>query len=480
LSAVTEDMLRTYADSDGLELAALVRKGELTPIELVETAVATIEKLNPQLNAVIHKLYDMGRSAAKEVDLNAPFAGVPYLLKELRTRWKGAPVTGSSYYLKDVRADSDTEVVKRIKAAGFLLVGKSNAPENGWSLSTEPKLYGATLNPWREGITPGGSSGGAAAAVASRMTPVAEATDAAGSIRVPASCCGVVGLKPTRGRLTVSPAGDLWHGCAFAFCNTRTVGDTAAYLDAVAGCLPGDPYTPPTPGESWSALAKREPKKLKIAFSVTPPDQGPVDPDVMAAVQRTASVLQKLGHDVEQHDMIFDARRAWETYARMGSVQTALFFDSVEPLVGRRVTADDVEPVTWATISRGRAIAATRHLADVDSVRQFGRAITTDLLPYDIFITPTLTQKPRPLGYYDMSETDLDRFNALWSDAAFMFPFNMSGQPAISLPLHWSPKGDPIGVQLVGRFGDEATLLSMSSVLEHEMPWRDRKPPICA
>jgi amidase len=479
LSAVTEDMLRTYADSDGLGLAALVRKGEVAPIELVETAVVAIEKINPQLNAVISKLYDMGRAAAKDVDLNAPFAGVPYLLKELRTKWKDAPVTGSSSYLRNVRADSDTEVVKRIKAAGFLLVGKSNAPENGWSLSTEPKLYGATFNPWRQGITPGGSSGGAAAAVASRIVPVAEATDAAGSIRVPASCCGVVGLKPTRGRLTASPAGDVWHGCAFAFGNTRTVRDTAAYLDAVAGGLPGDPYTPPIPDGSWSELARREPKKLRIAFSVAPPDQGPVDPHVVTAVQRTVSALGKLGHDVEQHDLIFDAPRAWETYARMGSVQTALFFDSMEPIVGRPVTAHDVEPVTWATISRGRSIPATRHLADVDSVRQFGRSIAADLTPYDVFITPTLTQKPRPLGYYDMSETDLDRFNALWFDAAFMFPFNASGQPAISLPLHWSPEGDPIGVQLVGRFGDEATLLSLSSVLEKEMPWRDRKPPVC-
>ena len=479
MSAVTEDMLRTYADSDGLGLAALVRKGEVAPIELVETAVVAIEKINPQLNAVISKLYDMGRAAAKDVDLNAPFAGVPYLLKELRTKWKDAPVTGASSYLKNVRSDSDTEVVKRIKAAGFLLVGKSNAPENGWSLSTEPKLYGATFNPWRKGITAGGSSGGAASAIASGMVPIAEATDAAGSICVPASCCGVVGLKPTRGRFTASPAGDVWHGCAYAFCNTRTVRDTAAYLDAVAGGLPGDPYTPPIPAASWSELARREPKKLRIAFSVAPPDEGPVDPHVVTAVQRTVSALGKLGHDVEQHDLIFDAPRAWETYARMGSVQTALFFDSMEPTVGRPVTANDVEPVTWATISRGRSIPATRHLADVDSVRQFGRSIAADLAPYDVFITPTLTQKPRPLGYYDMSETDLDRFNALWFDAAFMFPFNASGQPAISLPLHWSPEGDPIGVQLVGRFGDEATLLSLSSVLEKEMPWRDRKPPIC-
>jgi amidase len=480
LSSVTEDMLQAYAQSDGLGLAALVRKRELTPAELVETAVATIEKLNPQLNAVINKLYDMGRAAAKDVDPNAPFAGVPYLLKELRTRWKDVPVTGSSSYLKDVRADSDTEVVKRIKTAGFLLVGKSNAPENGWSLSTEPKLYGATFNPWRKGITAGGSSGGAAAAVASHMVPIAEATDAAGSIRVPASCCGVVGLKPTRGRLTSSPAGDVWHGCAFAFCNTGTVRDSAAYLDAVAGGLPGDPYTPPTPNESWSELAKRELKKLKIGFSIAPPDHRPVDPHVVTAVQRAMSTLEKLGHDVEQHDLVFDAPRAWEIYTRMGSVQTAAFYDAMEPIVGRPVTANDVEPVTWATISRGRSLPAPRHLADVDFVRQFGRSIVADLLPYDVFITPTLTQKPRHVGYYDMSETDLDRFNALWFDAVFMFPFNASGQPAISLPLHFSPEGDPIGVQLVGRFGDEATLLSLSSVLESEMPWRDRKPPICA
>ncbi len=479
MSSITGDMLRIYADSDGLALAALVQKGELSPTELVEIAVIAIEKVNPQLNAVISKLYDMGRAAAKDVDRNAPFAGVPYLLKELRTRWKGAPVTGASSYLRNVRADFDTEVVKRLKAAGFLLAGKSNAPENGWSLTTEPKLYGATLNPWRAGITAGGSSGGAASAVASGMVPIAEATDAAGSIRVPASCCGVVGLKPTRGRVTASPAGDVWHGCAFALCNTRTVRDTAAYLDVVAGSLPGDPYTPPIPEGSWTELSKRESKKLRIAFSVAPPDQGPVDPEVVAAVQRTTSVLQRLGHDIEQHNLIFDASRAWEIYTRMGAVQAALFFDSMEPVVGRPVTSDDVEPVTWATISRGRATSATRHMADVDSVRQFGRSIVSDLLPYDVFVTPTLTQKPRPLGYYDMSETDLDRYNAIWSDGAFMLPFNMSGQPAISLPLHWSPRGDPIGVQLVGRFGDEATLLSLSSVLESEMPWRARKPPIC-
>ena len=235
MGAVTEDILTTYVESDGVALGRLVNKGEVDPPELVEAAVTVIDRLNPRLNAVIHKLYDMARAAAKTVDRSAPFAGVPYLLKELGTAWQGAPLTNSSFYLKDLIAPFDAEVVTRLKKAGFLLVGKSNAPENGWCISTEPKLYGATLNPWREGITAGGSSGGSCAAVAARMVPIAEASDAAGSIRVPASCCGVVGLKPSRGRVTMSPYADIWHGGAYFLCNSRTVRDTAAYLDAVAG-----------------------------------------------------------------------------------------------------------------------------------------------------------------------------------------------------------------------------------------------------
>jgi amidase len=480
MASVTADLLAAYVANDGIALGALVRKGQVSPLEWVEAAVITIERLNPQLNAVIHRLYDMGRAAAREVDRNAPFAGVPYLLKELGTAWQGAPLTFGSFYLKDVVASSDSEAVKRIKAAGFVLVGKSNAPENGWSISTEPKLYGPTFNPWRRDVTPGGSSGGAAAAVASRMVPIAEATDGAGSIRVPASCCGVVGLKPSRGRITMSPAADIWHGGVYFLCHSRTMRDTAAYLDAVAGFLPGDPYTPPIPEASWSSLAKRAPSRLRIGFTVTPPDGGPIDLEAVAAVCNAAAALQGKGHDVEEHDMTFEAKRAWDVYTHMSCAQTASLFEAMAPLAGRPVTSADVEPVTWAVIERGRAISAIRHIADVEAVRQIGRAIAADLRPYDVFLTPTLTQKPRPLGYYDMSMTDLDAYNALWSDAMFAFPFNMSGLPALSLPLHWSADGLPMGVQLVGRYGDEATLLAIGTMLEQEMPWRDRKPPVSA
>ncbi len=480
MAGVTKDLLRTYADEDGLGLAALVHKGEVSPLELVEAAVATIEAVNPALNAVIHKLYDMGRQAAQSVDRQAPFAGVPYLLKELGTAWNGAPNTSSSFYLKDVVSDFDAEVVKRIKKAGFLLVGKSNAPENGWSISTEPKLYGATVNPWRSDLTAGGSSGGASAAVASRMVPVAESSDAAGSIRVPASCCGVLGLKPSRGRITMAPFGDIWHGCAYFLANTRTVRDTAAYLDAVAGSLPGEPYQLPLPGESWLEQSRRAPKKLRIGYTVTPPHGRPIDPEVRQVVLDTARRLEQLGHDVEAHDMDFDADEAWKVYTHMSCVQTAAIFDWLAPVVGRPVTAADVEPITWAIIERGRATSGIRHISDVDAVRRIGRTIASGLDAYDIFLTPTLTQLPRPVGFYDMAMTDLDAYNDLWSDGAFMFPFDMSGQPAMSLPLGMSSSGVPIGVQAVGRHGDEATILALAALLEQEMPWKDRRPKVSA
>jgi amidase len=479
-SAVDSSFLKLYAESDALDLADLVRRGETSPTELVEAAITLIDQLNPELNAVVHELYDMALAAAKTVDRTAPLAGVPFLAKELATAWKGAPNTNSSFYLKDVVATFDSEAVRRMKAAGLVLVGKSNAPENGWCISTEPKLYGATNNPWMRGITAGGSSGGAAAAVSSRMVPIAESSDAAGSIRIPASCCGLVGLKPSRGRVSLAPYGDFFYGGATFLCNSRTVRDTAAYLDAVAGALPGDPYTPSAPTESWLKLSARTPRKLRIAFTVTAPNGTPIDPQIQVAVKATAAMLEKLGHTVEEHDMSLDANAAWKTYLSMVSVSTAAMYGALEGLIGRPARPDDVEPQTWALIERGRSISGITHLADVEALRLMSRSIATDLSPYDVFITPTLTQLPRPLGYYDMSMDDVDAYGEKWADAVFGFPFNISGQPAISLPLGWTPDGIPIGVQLVGRYGDEATLLATSTLLEQEMSWKGRRPPVSA
>ena len=480
MATVTDDLVRLYTSSDALALGALVRAGEVTPAELVETAISVIDRVNPGLNAVVHRLYDMARAQVAAVPTDAPFAGVPYLLKELASMWEGAPLTNSCAWMKDLRAPVDSESTRRTKAAGFVLVGKSNAPENGWAITSEPKLYGATHNPWRADVTPGGSSGGSAAAVAARLVPLAEASDGAGSIRVPASCCGLVGLKPSRGRVTLAPFGDYWSGGAYFLCVSRTVRDTAAYLDALAGALPGDPYTPPTPAASWLSLAGQAPARLRVGFTVTPPDGSPIDPEAVEAVRRTARVLEGLGHDVEEKNMALDAASAWKTYTRMTPIESAATFAALASAVGREATEADVEPTTWAIIQRGRARPATDYAADVQALRVLSREIAADLLPYDVYLTPTLTQKPRPLGYWNMNEPDLDRYNAKWTDAVFMFPFNITSLPAISLPLHWSADGLPMGVQAVGRYGDEATLLALATVLEQAMPWRERRPEVCA
>ncbi|MGH7121299.1 MAG: amidase [Acetobacteraceae bacterium] len=476
---VTDDLVRLYADHDALALGEMVRNGQVTAAELVETALSVIDRINPKLNAVVHRLGEMAHAQLKAgVARDAPFAGVPYLLKELASQWEGAPLTNSCAWLRNVRAPADSEATRRIKAAGFVLVGKSNAPENGWAITAEPRLYGATHNPWRADVTPGGSSGGSAAAVAAGLVPLAEASDGAGSIRVPASCCGVIGLKPSRGRVTLAPFGDYWYGGACFLCVSRTVRDTAGYLDALAGSLPGDPYTPPVPAAPWRDLAERPPKHLHIGFTVTPPDGSAIDPEAVRAVKRTAQALERLGHTVEEHNMALNAALAWRTYTRMTTVESAMIFGAMEPLVGRPVTEADVEPVTWAIIQRGHSQSAVQHATDVNALRVMSREVAADLLPYDAYLTPTLTQKPRPLGYWNMAEPDLDRYNAKWTDAVFTFPFNFSGLPAMSLPLHWSADGLPIGVQFVGRYGDEATLLALARVLEQEIPWRDRRPPI--
>jgi amidase len=473
---ITDDLRRLYGSSDGVGLADMIRRGETTAPEVVEVAIEAIERLNPRLNAVIHKAYDQARAAAAEVKRDQAFAGVPFLIKELATMWAGMPLTNSSAWMKDVVAPVDNEFVRRIKAAGFVLIGKSNAPENGWAITTEPRLYGATHNPWREDVTAGGSSGGSAAAIAARMVPMAEGSDGAGSIRVPASCCGLVGFKPSRGRVTLSPFGDFWYGGAYFFCMSRSVRDSAGFLDAVAGYLPGEPYTPPRPEKTWRTLAEIRPRGLRIGFTLTPPDGSALHPEVSAAVQKTAEALAALGHSVEQHDMSFDADEAWRTYTRMTAVQTAQIFAALVALVGRPVTEADVEPVTWAILKRGQSISGVQHAADIEALRLLSREIATDLLPYDVFVTPTLTQPPRPLGYWDMSETDIDRYNAKWTDAVFMAPFNLSGLPAMSLPLHATADGLPVGVQFVGRYSDEATLLSLAAVLETEQRWQDRDP----
>jgi amidase len=481
MPTVTPDLVRAYLDSDALGLAGLVRDKAVTSEELTEVAIHLIERVDPRLNAVVIRAFDAARARARQPPGEGPFAGVPYLLKNIGSECEGLPMTAGLEYRKDYVSTSDSEMVRRIKASGLNILGRTNIPENGWSIATEPRYHGSTLNPWNPEVTPGGSSGGAAAAVASRMVPMAEGTDGSGSIRVPASCCGLVGLKPSRGRITYGPdAVDIWFGSVYCFTLTRTVRDTAAFLDATAGNLPGDPYTPPRPSQSWLAALGERPRPLKIGFTLTSPWGPPFAPEVAAAVESTATLLEQLGHRVEEHPFASDLETPWYAYNKMNAVQTVLDFDELAPVIGRPVGEADLNAFNWALLARGRSISATEHAAALHAIRKANQRIQSELHPYDLFLTPTLTQPPRPVGYWDMNEPDVDRYNAKWTDAAFMFAFNLSGLPALSLPATWTASDVPIGVQFVGRYGDETTILQAAAQVEAARPWIQRRPAICA
>ena len=469
-----------FGTYDALGLAALVKAGEVTPLELIEEAIGRIEAVNPRLNAVIHKSYDDARAIAAAGVPDGPFQGVPYLRKELASMWEGVPQTNSCAYFKEFVAPVDTEIVARLKRAGFILTGSTNAPEFGWALTTEPEMYGRTNNPWAEGISPGGSSGGSASAVAARMVPLAEASDAAGSIRAPASICGLVGLKPTRGRATLGPLNaDFFYGAAHFLCISRTVRDTAAYLDVTSGEQPGDPYNTPPPARPWLDEVGADPGRLRIGFTTAAPHGRAVHGENVAAVRNTAKLLENLGHVVEEHDVTVDADTAWKTYNRINAVQTAMVYGGAAEFIGHEARRDELSPTMFAIIERGKSIGGIEHSADIEQQRQFSREIAGDLAPYDVYLTPSLTNPPRAFGYWDMSEPDIDVYNAKWTDAVYMYLFNISGQPAMSLPMHWSADGLPIGVQLVGRPCDEATVIRVAAQLESAQPWIGKTPPIC-
>ncbi len=478
---MTSDLVQLYADSDALRLAELVRDREVTPAELTDVAIGLIEALDPELNAVVIRAFDTARRVAAEPAGDGPFAGVPFLLKNIGSACAGMPMTAGLEYRKDFVSRSDSEMVRRIKAAGLILLGRTNVPENGWCLATEPRFHGPTLNPWNPLVTPGGSSGGSAAAVAARMVPMAEGTDGGGSIRVPASCCGLVGLKPSRGRITYGPDYVyVWFGSVYFFALSRTVRDTAAFLDATAGNLPGDPYTPPTPDRAWLAGLEERPKQLRIGYTPTTPWGPGFAPEVADAVTATAALLQQLGHHVEEHPFAADLETAWIAYNRINAVQTVLDFEDLAATIGRPVRQSDLMAFNWSLLERGRMMSASEYAASIGTVRKANQQIQAELQPFDVFLTPTLTQAPRPVGYWDMSEPDVDRYNARWTDAAFMFAFNISGLPALSLPAAWTGQDVPIGVQFVGRYGDESTILRLAAQVEEALPWIGRRPRICA
>jgi amidase len=471
-----------YASCDGLGLAELVAKGEVTASELVEEAVARIEKHNPTLNAVIYKMYDEAREAANRPPPSSPgpFQGVPFLLKDILGDYEGVPTTSGCRFMGDSPAPTDAELVVRYKRAGLIALGKTNAPELGLLPTTEPHLYGPSRNPWNLDHSTGGSSGGSAAAVAAGIVPIAHANDGGGSIRIPAACCGLVGLKPTRARNPLGPAmGDVMSGLVSEHVVTRTVRDSAAVLDCTAGPDVGDPYWAPPSERPYLEEVSRDPGRLRLATWSKTLDGRPIHPECAAAVEETARLCADLGHEVVEAAPPIDLERLNEAFLAIWASGCTAVIDMVALATGREARAELFEPLTWGLYEQGRQVTAAQYQIAVGAIQLASRRIAAFFEAHDAWVSPTLGAPPIALGTIDQSESDPSKaFEPIIEYVPFTPVFNATGQPAISLPLHWTPDGLPVGVQFAARFGDEGLLYRIAGQLELARPWIDRKPPI--
>lgn len=480
-------MVRVMTDvwMDATAQAELVRSGETSPSELVESAIERIERLNPELNAVITPLFDSALAAVDRGLPSGPFSGVPLLLKDLVCHSAGAPFYGGMRFLRDqghIAAD-DSYLASRFRAAGFVLLGKTNTPELGILPTTEPEAFGPSRNPWDTTRSTGGSSGGSAAAVASGMVAVAHANDGGGSIRIPASECGLVGLKPTRARTTLGPdIGDIRGGIVCEHVLTRSVRDTAAILDSVGGPASGDPYVAPVPVRPYIEEVGSDPGRLRVGL-MTSLVGGEVHPDCLEAATETARLLESLGHHVEAaHPQALDEADFTGNFITLWAIGNAADIDYWGRMYGRQLRQEEMEPLTWSLVEMGRSFSGPQYLAALDWLQAWSRRVQLWWEHgFDLLLTPTIAEPPPPLGQFDSPPDNplaaLFRAGAL---VPFTPQFNVTGQPAISLPLAWNGDGLPIGSQLVAPYGREDLLLRVAAQLEQARPWEDRRPRVHA
>ncbi|HEY3939332.1 MAG TPA: amidase family protein [Bryobacteraceae bacterium] len=461
-----------YAKYDGLGLAELVRTRQVTPAELVETAIAAAERLNPQLNFMVHRDFDRARAAAEHIDPNAPFAGVPMFLKDILAFAEGMPTRQGARFIPPIPFPRDSLLTAKFRAAGLIPLGKTNVPEFGLLPFTEGRLYGPARNPHAPDYSTGGSSGGSAAAVAAGIVPLAHGNDGGGSIRIPASCCGLVGLKPTRARVSLAPElGEAVDGLGVDFVLTRSVRDAAAALDAVAGNVPGDPYWAPPAPPSWLAAAAEKPQRLKIAVSLKKLDGNPLHPDCEAAVARAAKLCEELGHSVEEATPAFNLALLIPSFIALWTANLATAIDYTARLTGQTPAPDLFEGLTWGMYEAGRRVMASDYLLAKAALQQAGRTAARFHDNYDLWLTSTLGTPPMKIGAFDGEERDIMKaYGALFDYVPFTALQNVTGQPAISLPLHRNAEGLPIGVHFVGRFGEEVTLLRVAVEIEQTAP----------
>lgn len=476
---MTEDLARLDATAQ----AELVRIGEVSPEELALAAIERAERLNPELNAIIHPLYEQGLEESRGEVPDGPFQGVPFLFKDLGAGLAGQPMHMGMKVLKeaDFRLPVDTYLGARFRHAGFVTIGKTNTPELGIVPTTEPEAYGPTHNPWDLGRSPGGSSGGSAAAVAAGIVPIAHANDGGGSIRIPASCCGLVGLKPSRGRTTLGPLiGDTMSGLTVEHVVSRSVRDVALALDATHGPGPGDPYVAPAPLRPYTEELGASPGSLRITLMTESIGTDiAIDPVVVAAAREAGMMLEALGHSVDEEvpppDPNFDLIETFLTRWYAGQTET---LDQFSVLLGREIGAADVEPLTWAMAEEGRRRHSGQYLSAISQHQAIGRMLGIWFeAGHDLLLTPTMGEVPPPLGSFAADPEDpLKAIHRGEKTAGFTALINATGQPAISLPLGWSEDGLPIGVQLIAPLGREDLLLRVASQVEEAHPWAEKLP----
>jgi len=488
-----------YDALDATGLAALVARGEVTPADLLEAALERVDARNPALNAVIHRFEVEARRRAQGIVPAGPFRGVPFLTKDLGAMVEGQPMTASCRLLEGFVAPFDSEIVRRFRAAGFVIFGQTNTPELGLLPVTEPALRGPTRNPWSLAHTPGGSSGGSAAAVAARMVPVAHGNDGGGSIRIPASACGLFGLKPTRARTSFSPAhGDLWAGFVQEHAITRTVRDSAAVLDAVAGNVPGDPYVAPPPARPFRDEVGAPPGRLRVAFDAGSLFGHTIHPECAQAVRDAARRLAGLGHEVVETRPPFPRDELVRAYLVVVAAHTRAELEFAAQATGRRLDLAKLEPETAGLAAAGRHLPADAVAAAIATLQRASRQVAGFFERYDLFVDATMAHPPARIGAFSLRPWErLEVFavtrlpakrlidtlmrevgNRAFEATGNTMLFNQTGQPAASVPLAWTKDGLPIGVQLVARFGDEATLLRVAAQLEADRPWIKKLPPL--
>jgi amidase len=475
VAGASEDELRW---TDGVGLAELVRTGQVSASEVVELAIARIEALDGVLGALVYRRYDRARAEAQAIVADAPLSGVPFLLKDAVQHSEGDRYQHGMGFLRDHPwiSPHDSELTRRYRAAGLIQLGRTKVPELTTSPSTEPLAFGPAHNPWDLSRSTGGSSGGSGAAVAAGLVPIAHGNDMGGSIRIPASCCGLVGLKPSRDRTSLAPDfGEYWGPLTHEHVLTRSVRDSAVVLDATAGSVPGDFHQAPLPEHPWAGDVGRRPGALRVGLVVDPPNGSAVAEECLTAVHDAAQLLESLGHRVEEAEG--RALASQDGPLAMGTVIAAgLARDIVEWEERLGAPVDQLEPMSESMVEGGRSITAIQLINATNELARWSRQIATATAPFDLVLTPTLATVPPKLGILSGDTPIADQMETLGAMTAFVLPFDVSGQPAVSLPLWATPDGLPVGIQLVAAYGREDLLFQVASQLEEARPWADRRP----